>query len=124
MRKPEPRRVVERWTAELAVADAWLEFLGYAYADLRPTNILLDGVPSGAHLKLTDFDRTEPYGRPCGGGGLLWVRLQGAEAGEEAGGWGLLGPWTEQFAIGSIVYCLTRGLEPYHDKGTEVTRLL
>ncbi|KAI1347203.1 kinase-like domain-containing protein [Xylaria sp. FL0043] len=124
VRKLEPRRLVERWTAELAAADAWLESLGYAHADLRPTNILLDEAPSGAHLKLTDFDCAERYGRPCGGGGAPWVRLQGTEAGDEAGRWGVLGPRTEQFAIGSIVYCLTRGVEPYHDKGPEVIRLL
>ncbi|KAH8908476.1 hypothetical protein BR93DRAFT_966537 [Coniochaeta sp. PMI_546] len=124
VRKLEPRRLVERWTAELAAADAWLESLGYAHADLRPTNILLNAPHSEAHLKLADFDCAEPYGQPCGGGGAPWVRLQGSEAEDDAGKWGVLGSRTEQFAIGSIVYCLTRGVEPYHDKGPETIRLL
>ncbi len=124
VRKLEPRRLVERWTAELAAADAWLESLGYAHADLRPTNILLNGLHSEAHLKLADFDCAELYGQPCGGGGAPWVRLQGAEAGDDAGTWGALGSRTEQFAVGSIVYNLTRGVELYHDKGPETIRLL
>ncbi|KAJ6779747.1 hypothetical protein PWT90_09592 [Aphanocladium album] len=33
------------------------------------------------------------------------------------------GPETEQFAFGSIVYSVTRGFEPYEDKGPETTTL-
>lgn len=53
------------------------------------------------------------------------MRLQGTEAGDEAGRWGLLGPRTEQFTIGAIVYLLSYArCRTVHDKGPEVIRLL
>jgi serine/threonine protein kinase len=50
------RHLVERWTAELAAAMAWLETLKLGHMDFLPNNILLDGDPSVAHLKLCDFE--------------------------------------------------------------------
>lgn len=120
VRKLEPRPLVERWTAELAAAAAWLESLEYAHTDLRPPNILLD---SNGHLKVTDFDQAKPFGEPSDGNAAPWARLQSTKAGDDSNGWGDYGPRTEQFTIGSIVYYLTRGVEPYDEKGTEATDL-
>ena len=39
----EPRSLVTRWLTELSGAAAWLESLGYAHGDIRPSNLLLDG---------------------------------------------------------------------------------
>ncbi|KAM5494866.1 putative protein kinase C [Microsporum audouinii] len=38
------------------------------------------------------------------------------EAGDDAGSFGLYGARTEQFAIGSVIYLMTRGYEPYEDE--------
>lgn len=109
----EPTNLVSRWMAELASAAAWLESLGLANGDIRPMNILLD---SADHIKLADFDCVAEIGKQeleaCG---APYARAQGPEAGEDEGTFGLMGPRTEQFAIGSVFYYLTRGHEPYED---------
>lgn len=108
--KQEPIQLVERWTMEIAAGSAWIENLGYIHGDLRPANLLLD---AEEHLKLTDFDCAEKIGTPASGHGPPWARLLGPEAGDEEGTWGVNGPRLEQFTIGSVVYCITRGRQPY-----------
>lgn len=105
----EDRRLAERWTAELSAAVAWLESLNLAHGDLRPTNVLVD---ADDHLKLTDFGSAKPIGSVSYGSAPPWARLR-PESGH--GGFGTYGPETEQFAIGSMVYYITRGFEPYGD---------
>jgi atypical protein kinase C zeta type len=93
------------------------------HGDLRPDNLLLDG---GDHLKLVDFDCAEKIGTESRGGPPPWARLLGQEAGNQKGTWGINGPQTEQFAIGSIIYTITRGHEPYEDqeRGPDIVRRL
>lgn len=106
----EPEYLTIRWLSELCSAVAWLETLGYVHGDLRPPNLLLD---SGDHLKLADFDCVAHIGTPSWGAAPPWARVLGVEAGDECGTFGTYGARTEQFAIGSILYCLTRGHEPF-----------
>ena len=98
---------------ELCWAAAWLEHLGYVHGDLRPNNLLLDG---DDHLKLTDFDCAQKIGAPSSGNTAPGARFQGDEAGSERGTFGACGARTEQFAIGSVLYCMTRGHEPCEDE--------
>ncbi len=111
--KKEPVPLVERWIMELSNAAAWLESLGYVHTDIRPPNLLLD---SQDHLKLSDFDCVAEIGTRADGAAAPWARLLGPEAGSEGGTWGRNGAGYEQFAIGSILYCMTRGFEPYEDE--------
>jgi serine/threonine protein kinase len=111
--KKEPIHLVERWIAELANANAWLESLGYVHADIRPPNLLLDG---DDHLKLADFDCASRIGTESFGAAPPWARFLGIEGGSEEGTYGLYGPRTEQFSIGSILYYMTRGYEPYENE--------
>ncbi|KAL8698698.1 MAG: hypothetical protein Q9201_006433 [Fulgogasparrea decipioides] len=106
----EPAHLVWRWMAELIDAAAWLECLGYAHGDLRPTNLLLD---SEDHLKVADFDSTTAIGTVFDGLQPPYARVLGDEAAEARGTFGYHGPRTEQFAIGTLVYYMTRGCEPY-----------
>lgn len=106
----EPRSTVERWVAELSGAVAWLESLGLVHGDLRPENLLLD---AGDHLKLVDFDCVDKIGSHSQGGAPPWYRVLGLEAGADRGTFGINGPRTEQFAIGSLLYTMARGHEPY-----------
>ncbi|OAT13451.1 AGC protein kinase [Blastomyces gilchristii SLH14081] len=107
----EPHYLVKQWLMELCKAAAWLESLGYVHGDIRPPNLLLDNQD---HLKLADFDCVQLIGTSLEGGAAApWARVLGAEYGSEEGSFGTCGPRTEQFAIGSILYCLTRGHEPY-----------
>ncbi|TAQ88594.1 hypothetical protein B7494_g3112 [Chlorociboria aeruginascens] len=109
--KREDRHLIELWTAELCAAVAWLESLGLIHGDLRPTNILIDAED---HFKLVDFDCVERIGTRSYGGAPPWARLR-PEDGIGEGSFGFYGPKTEQFAIGSLVYFMTRGFEPYED---------
>lgn len=121
----EQTSLVSRWMMELASAAAWLERLGLAHGDIRPSNLLLN---AGDHLKLADFDCAGKIGQQeLEAGAPPYARVQGTEAGEDRGTFGLLGPRTEQFAMGSVFYYMTRGHEPYEDKqlsGPEIVDLL
>jgi len=112
--KKEPLEIVERWIMELSNASAWLESLGYVHTDIRPANLLLD---RDDHLKLTDFDCVNKIGSPALGGAPPWCRLCGLEAGTESNTFGYNGPRVEQFAIGSVLYMMIRGYEPYDVEG-------
>ncbi|KAL8641812.1 MAG: hypothetical protein Q9228_001430 [Teloschistes exilis] len=92
---------------------AWLESLGYAHGDLRPENILLN---DELHLKVADFDCTALIGSDFEACIPPYGRLLGIEAGVDKGGAGVLGPRTEQFAIGSIFYFMNYGIELYDDQ--------
>jgi atypical protein kinase C zeta type len=61
------------------------------------------------HLKLVDFDFVEKIGTESRRSPPPWARLLGQEASSQKGTWGINGPQTEQFAIGSIIYIMTRG---------------
>ncbi|KAI1132840.1 kinase-like protein [Nemania abortiva] len=108
----EERRLVERWTAELCAAVAWLDALGIVHGDLRPTNVLVD---DKSHLKLIDFDCAQKVGTHSLGGAPPWTRLRPES--KPVGSFGVYGPETEQFTIGSMVYYMTRGFEPYEEPG-------
>lgn len=108
--KLEPMETVERWAAELSGAVAWLESLGLVHGDLRPENLLLDAED---HLKLVDFDCVDKIGKKSLGNPPPWARVLGSEAGAQSGSFGINGPQTEQFAIGSLLYAMSRGHEPY-----------
>lgn len=89
---------------------ARLERLG----DLRPSNVLLD---ARNHLKLVGFDSASAIGAAYAGGQVPYARILGKEAAQEdRGSFGYHGARTEQFAIGSIVYIMTRGYELYDDQ--------
>ena len=112
--KLEPLSLRKEWMNDLAQAAAFLESLNLAHGDLRPENILLDR----NRLKLSDFDCTAevgtdfeacigPYGRV----------LNSNETNEgPRGSSGLLGPRTEQFALGSLYYLINYGFEVYGDR--------
>lgn len=99
---------------DLAQGVAFLGSLNLAHGDLRPENILLDR----NRLKISDFDCTAEFGTdfetcPCPYGRLL----NSSEADQGIPGTaGLLGPRTEQFALGSLYYLINYGFEVYDDQ--------
>ena len=109
----EGEKLVWRWMAELIDAIAWLESLGYAHGDIRPPNLLLD---NDDHLKVIDFDNTIALGTTFDGCQPPYARVLGDEASGNRGAFGYHGPRTEQFAIGSVFYYMTRGYEPYDNE--------
>ena len=112
--KLEPLHLRLLWMNEVTQAVAFLESLNLAHGDLRPDNILLDN----NQLKVTDFDNTAPFGTPFMTCLEPWGReLQAQEKDSDVpGGAGLLGPRTEQFALGSIYYYINYGMSVYGDE--------
>ncbi|KAM3510326.1 hypothetical protein MY11210_005944 [Beauveria gryllotalpidicola] len=108
----EPTAKIKQWAVELSSALAWLESLGLVQGDLRPSNILLDS-DNHDHLKLVDFDSCAKISDVDPGLPPPWSSPKHQ----------FYGAGTEQFAFGSILYNMTRGLEPYEDKGPEVITL-
>ncbi|KAL9103188.1 MAG: hypothetical protein Q9163_001754 [Psora crenata] len=111
--KHEPITLVERWISELSDAVAWLEALGYVHGDLAPRNLVLD---RDDHLKLVDFEHLAEIGTVSDGNQCPYARVLGPEAGSQKGSYGVYSARTEQFAIGSIAYLVTRGYEPYENE--------
>ncbi|KHN93710.1 protein kinase domain-containing protein [Metarhizium album ARSEF 1941] len=102
-----------RWTRQLAAAAAWLEQLGFTHCDIRPANMLLS---DARDTKLADFDHTRKIGDTVPSLTEPFARLLGDEGGSNCGTYGTAGYRTEQFAIGSVIYALTRGHDPYEDE--------
>ena len=106
----EPDHLIERWLSQLCQGVLWLENLGYVHGDLTPHNLVLDHEDN---LKLIDFEHISEIGTESDGDCAPWARLLGSEATPGQGAYGLYGVGTEQFTIGSILYFMKRGHEPY-----------
>ncbi|KAF3491951.1 serine/threonine protein kinase [Arthroderma uncinatum] len=110
--KLEPLSLRKIWMSYLARGVAFLESLNLAHGDLRPENILLDR----NRLKLSDFDCTSEIGSVFEACIAPYGRLLGREGGPDEGTAGLLGPRTEQFALGSLFYLINYGFKVYGDQ--------
>ncbi|GAB7356797.1 hypothetical protein MBLNU459_g7683t1 [Dothideomycetes sp. NU459] len=93
---------------------AFLESLNLAHGDLRPENILLDR----DRLKLSDFDCTAAIGTNFEACIAPYGRVLNSSESDQGrrGGFGFLGPRTEQFALGSVYYLINYGYEVYGDR--------
>ena len=117
----EPNHLIERWLSQLCEGVVWLESLGYVHGDLTPHNLVLDHEDN---LKLIDFERMSEIGTLSDGDRAPWARLLGSDYLPGQGSYGLYGVGTEQFTIGSILYFMKRGHEPYaldHIDGDDFT---
>lgn len=116
----KPRHILP-WFQQLSDAVACVESLGYAHGDLNPRNILLDDEDQ---LQLVDFGHALKIGDDVEVGYEPYVRFHNRRV--KGGSYGIAGPITEQFALGSIFWYITRGAELYDDlEGSEqVNRLI
>ncbi|EAS36715.3 uncharacterized protein CIMG_02069 [Coccidioides immitis RS] len=104
--KLEPLPLRKEWLNDLAHAVAFLESLNLAHGDLRPENIQL----GGDQPKLSDLHCTAEIGTDFEACMTLHGRiLNGNEADQgQRGTSGVLGPRTEQFALGSLYYLINK----------------
>lgn len=107
IKDPKPRPVL-LWLFQLTSASAALESHGLAHGDIKPLNILID---DRDRLTLIDLDHTIPIGGDLDVGYEPYVRVYNEE--DDGGTYGKAGAETEQFALGSIFYYMTRGKELY-----------
>lgn len=94
------------WIQDLVSAVEWLERLGYAHGDLRPANILLDAEDT---IKLGDFDSTVRFGEQLLVASAPFCKLEGDYETPIAS------PASEQYTVGSCIYNIRTGFEPFHD---------
>lgn len=102
--------IAARWMGQLCGGAAFMEKQGYAHGDLRPDNLLID---RNDNLRIHDFGSTLPVGNRLPTGTEPFARLLSKDDGEGRGTYGWAGAYTENFAIGSIYYSITRGYYPY-----------
>ncbi|OAL35064.1 hypothetical protein AYO20_05779 [Fonsecaea nubica] len=102
--------LISRWMRQLTSAAAFLETMNVAHNDIHPRNLLLDQF---LDMKLSDFDSYATVGEDLPGAPAPWARV--LADGPDKGSFGTCGPRTEQFAIGSVLYMMLYGHEPYED---------
>ena len=109
--RPEPRRAA-RLVLELAKAVAYLHARGITHQDIKPQNVLVD---DGDRPRLIDFGlaRLKHAWRDGGDDGIGGARA-GYMTPEQANGCtDLIGPRTDVFGLGSLLYHLLTGRPLY-----------
>ena len=106
----EDHALIARWIQQLASALEFVEKIGFCHNDLHASNCLLD---SNFNLKLADFGRATTIGQYLEG--TLPPRAMPILAGPLEGTYGLCSARTEQFAVGTLLYFMVYGHEPYDD---------
>jgi tRNA A-37 threonylcarbamoyl transferase component Bud32 len=108
--RPAPRQSA-RWVAQLARAVAMVHRRGIVHQDIKPRNILID---ESGRSRLIDFglahwqDAWSGTSEPPGGGTLAYMAPEQARDERER-----IGPCTDIFALGGVLYFLLTGQAPF-----------
>jgi serine/threonine protein kinase len=100
--------VVVSWMLQLAKAAACMEALGYTHGDLNPWNALVD---ADDNLRVISLGQSTRVGNDLNAGYDPYI--QTTRDFEQGGLFGIASAKTEQFALGSIFWYMTRGREVY-----------
>ncbi|OJD13177.1 serine/threonine protein kinase [Emergomyces pasteurianus Ep9510] len=106
----EDHALIARWIQQVTSALEYIEKMGFSHNDVHPRNCLLD---KNFNLKLSDFDWTTTIGQFLLSSYAPWARK--IPAGQLKGSYDLCGARTEQFAVGTLLYYMVYGQEPYED---------
>lgn len=106
----EDPALVARWIQQITWALEYVEKMGLCHNDSHPRNCLLD---RNLDVKLCDFDRSTIIGQYLED--VFAPRARKLTAGPLKGSYGLCCARTEQFAVGTLVYYMVYGHEPYED---------
>lgn len=106
----EDPALIARWIQQITSALEYVEKMGFCHNDLHASNCLLD---KNFNVKLADFGRATTIGQPLEG--TLPPRARPILAGPLKGTYGLCSARTEQFAVGTLLYFMVYGHEPYDD---------
>lgn len=105
----DSRETLLHWICDLVVAATCLESLGLAHDDLHSRNLFMC---EGGHLKLVGFDQAAPIGSRHG----MVPHAVPDRVLYECVDMEMVGAATEIFAIGTNIYFMTRGFDPYEDE--------
>lgn len=106
----EDPALIARWIQQITAALEYIENMGFSHNDVHPRNCLLD---KNLNLKLSDFGCATTIGQYLLSSYAPWART--IPAGPVKGSYGLCGARTEQFAVGTLLYFMVYGHEPYED---------
>lgn len=106
----EEPALIARWIQQITSALEYVEKMGFSHNDVHPHNCLLD---NNFNLKLSDFDSATTVGQFLVSSYAPWARI--LPAGPLKGTYGLCCARTEQFAVGTLLYFMVYGQEPYEN---------
>lgn len=103
------------WIADAASALSFAHEVGIVHRDLKPSNLLLG---DDGHVRVADFGLASFYNDRSGGirsieGTAPWMAPE-----QVSPAWGDLGPWTDVFGLGAVLYTLLTGQPPWPGKRT------
>ena len=113
----EDPALIARWLRQLSSALEYIEKLGFCHDDIHEFNCLLD---KDFNLKLTDFGRATTIGQFLED--VMPPRARIIVRGPLKDTYGLCSARTEQFALGSLLFFMVYGHEPYEDTERELSR--
>jgi len=111
----EPAEAV-RWIAEAAGAIDYSHRQRVIHCDLKPANLMLDGK---GHVRITDFGLAQ-IAAPESRGFAAIAGTVGYMAPEQLDpAWGPIGPRTDVFGLGAVLFALLAGRPPFSAKSIE-----
>jgi serine/threonine protein kinase len=108
-----------RWTLQAAEATGYSNEAGVIHCDLKPGNLVLD---KQRNVRVTDFGLAQSVFEASGRVDRIAGTAPYMAPEQVSAWWGDIGPHTDAYALGAVLYSLLTGRAPY--QGRTVTDIL